>query len=81
MYSDKFTRGARSYFFDIKKTGKGEPYLVISESKKTSNGFEHHRLMVFEEDIHDFREAIWRSLDVFKHLKNTLKSEKKNPEV
>ena len=56
IYSDKITKGKRTYFFDIKKSEQGDLYLKVSESKKTSSGFEHYRLMVFEEDIQDFAE-------------------------
>ncbi len=42
IYSDKITKGTRTYFFDIKKSENGDLYLKISESKKTSDGFEHY---------------------------------------
>ncbi|HPW67716.1 MAG TPA: DUF3276 family protein [Salinivirgaceae bacterium] len=69
IYSDKLTKGRRTYFFDINKSEKGDFYLKVSESKKTENGFEHHRLIVFEEDIKDFSEAFERALTKFKELK------------
>lgn len=69
IYSDKLTKGRRTYFFDINKSEKGDFYLKVSESKKTENGFEHHRLIVFDEDIKDFSEAFERALTKFKELK------------
>lgn len=69
IYSDKITKGSRTYFFDIKKSENGDLYLKISESKKTGSGFEHHRLMVFDEDLKDFVEALKKSLTKFKELK------------
>jgi len=69
IYSDKITKGSRTYFFDIKKGESGDFYLKISESKKTSSGFDHHRLMVFDEDLKDFAEAFRKSLLAFKELK------------
>lgn len=69
IYSDKITKGSRTYFFDIKKSENDDLYLKISESKKTGNGFEHHRLMVFDEDLKDFVEALKKSLTKFKELK------------
>lgn len=69
IYSDKITKGSRTYFFDIKKSEKGDLYLKISESKKTQSGYEHHRLMVFDEDLKDFVEALKKSLTKFKELK------------
>lgn len=69
IYSDKITKGSRTYFFDIKKSENGNLYLKISESKKTGSGFEHHRLMVFDEDLKDFVETLKKSLTKFKELK------------
>jgi hypothetical protein len=70
IYSDKITKGSRTYFFDIKKSEKGDLYLKISESKKTESGYEHHRLMIFDEDFNDFVEALKKSLTKFKQLKD-----------
>ena len=69
IYSDKITKGSRTYFFDIKKSENGDFYLKISESKKILTGFEHHRLMVFDEDLKNFVEAFKKSLTKFKELK------------
>ena len=69
IYSNKITKGSRTYFFDIKKSEKGDLYLKISESKKTASGFEHHRLMIFDEDLNDFVETLKKSLTKFKELK------------
>ena len=68
IYSDKITMGRRTYFFDIKKSEKGELYLVISESKKTGDVFEHHHLFVFEENINGFSEIFQKTLEKFKDL-------------
>lgn len=69
IYTDKLTKDNRTYFFDIKKRENGDLYLKISESKKTGSHFEHHRLMVFDEDLKDFVEALKKSLIRFKELK------------
>jgi len=69
IYSDKIVIGSRTYFFDIKRSEKGDLYLRVTESRKTASGFEHHRLMVFDEDLRDFSEALKRSLTKFKELK------------
>jgi hypothetical protein len=65
IYSDRITKGSRTYFFDIKKSKNGNLYLKISENKRSENGFEHHRLMVFDEDLKDFVEALKKSLIKF----------------
>ena len=71
IYSDKITKGSRTYFFDIKISENCDLYLKISESKKTGNSFEHHRLMIFDEDLKDFVEALKKLLTKFKELKDT----------
>lgn len=70
IYSDKITKGSRTYFFDIKRSEKDDLYLIISESKKTQSGYEHHRLMVFDENFDDFVAALKKSLTKFKHLQS-----------
>ncbi len=57
--------GRRTYFFDVKGTKAGNPYLVITESTFVG---EHHnggedrrlrsRLMVFAESIEEFIQAL-----------------------
>ena len=81
IYSDKITKGTRTYFFDIKKSEKGDLYLKVSESKKTENGYEHHRLMVFDEDLKDFVEALKKSLTKFKELKEPKQTDGKTYSV
>jgi len=60
LFSEKITKGARTYFFDIKKTEGGDLYLSISESKRTDDGFDRHRILIFEEDFNDFKTAFNR---------------------
>jgi len=81
IYSDKITKGLRTYFFDIKKSEKGDLYLKISESKKTASGFEHHRLMIFDEDLKDFVETLKKSLTKFKELKEPKQTDGKTYSV
>ena len=81
IYSDKITKGSRTYFFDIKKSEKGDLYLKISESKKTASGFEHHRLMIFDEDLKDFVETLKKSLTKFKELKEPKQTDGKTYSV
>ena len=69
IYSDKIVKGSRTYFFDIKRSESGDLYLKVSESKKTASGFEHNRLMVFDEDLKGFVDALRKSLAKFKELK------------
>jgi hypothetical protein len=43
LYTQKLTRGKRSYFFDIKQTEQKDFYIKITESKPSNNGFEPSR--------------------------------------
>lgn len=69
LYSQKLSRGKRSYFFDIKQTEQKDFYIKITESKKTNNVFEHHRVMVFDEDIEDFMVSFTQCLANYHKLK------------
>ena len=69
IYSDKIIKGSRTYFFDIKKSENEDLYLKISESKKTQDGFDHFRIMVFEENLKDFATAFKKAIEKFKSLK------------
>jgi len=63
LFSEKVTAGKRTYFFDVKKSREGSKYLKISESRlKKSQEYEHLRLMIFEEHIPAFLEALNKAL-------------------
>jgi len=76
LYSKKLTHGSRTYFFDINRSEKNEIYFKISESNKHA-GFEHQRIMVFEEVMPEFAEAFWDCMTTFQKLKKgDIKAEK-----
>ena len=54
LFSEKVTAGSRTYFFDVKQSQEGTRYLVISESRAVGAEYEHHRVMMFEENIEAF---------------------------
>lgn len=58
LFTDKITKGNRTYFFDVKKSENGSLYLSVSESKRTDDGFEKHKILIFEEDIKDFKSSL-----------------------
>ena len=68
LFSEKITKGSRTYFFDIKKTDGGDLYLSISESKRANDGFDRHRILVFEEDFNDFKTAFNHSAKKLEQL-------------
>jgi hypothetical protein len=58
--SRQIKAGSRTYFFDIKETKEGKPYLVITESRFKGKGGQRERnsIMVFPEDASEFGEVI-----------------------
>ncbi len=54
LFSEKVSAGTRTYFFDVKHSKDNVPYLVISESRQVGDDHEHHRVMVFEENLKAF---------------------------
>lgn len=77
LHTNKITKRNRTYFFDIKKSEKGDLYLTISENKITDNTSEHHRVMIFEEDLKDFVDTFRSSLEKFKEFQQTETESKK----
>ncbi|MBA3066020.1 MAG: PUR family DNA/RNA-binding protein [Proteobacteria bacterium] len=63
LFTEKVAAGSRTYFFNIKETSKGDKYLVINESKKSGETFEHHRVMVFEEDFVAFNNGLKKAIE------------------
>jgi len=60
-YTDSRTvkAGSRTYFFDVKQTKEGKPYLVISESRFMGEGQDRERstIMIFPDHAPDFLNA------------------------
>lgn len=48
LFTDKVTKGNRTYLYAVKQSEKGDLYLTVTESKKTEKGFEKYRIFVFE---------------------------------
>jgi len=53
---DVVKAGAITYFFDVKETKAGKPYLLITESRFKGEGEDRERksIVVFQESVHDF---------------------------
>jgi len=58
LFSEEISAGSRTYFFDVKKSKEGTPYLVISESRKVGKNYLHSRVMIFEENVELFASAL-----------------------
>ena len=52
--------GAKTYFFDLKETREGEPYLTITESRFKGEEEERERstIIVFSEQAEEFAAAV-----------------------
>ena len=52
--------GGKTYFFDVKQTKEGKPYLVITESRFQGEGKHRARasIIVFAEHAQDFRRGL-----------------------
>ena len=58
--SETIKAGAITYFFDIKETKDGKPYLLITESRFKGEGKERERktIFVFPEQADEFAKAV-----------------------
>ncbi len=52
--------GSKTYFFDIKETKDGKPYLIITESRFKGDGNERERrtIIVFQENAKEFANTV-----------------------
>ncbi len=51
LFSQKVAAGSRTYFFDVKQTKDGMHYLVITESRRKDDSYEHEKVMISEENF------------------------------
>lgn len=58
IFNEEVPAGRRTYFFDVKINKDKQKYLKITESKRTDHGFEHRRIMIFEEHFDEFFEGL-----------------------
>lgn len=54
--SEMLKASSKTYFFDIKETREGKPYLIITESRLKGEGEKPERssVMIFQENIEEF---------------------------
>ncbi|MCL5428307.1 MAG: PUR family DNA/RNA-binding protein [Chloroflexi bacterium] len=54
--------GATTYFFDIRETKQGSPYLSVTESrgKGENQGFKRTTINVFPDQVEEFAKIIYR---------------------
>lgn len=63
LFSERISAGSRTYFFDVNVSSEGTKYLKISEVRN-AEGESHNRVMVFQENIENFMEALHKAVSV-----------------
>ncbi len=60
VLSERLNTLSRTYFFDVKESTKGKPYLVVTESykQKDAEGFTRNSLLLFDDDAPKFLELL-----------------------
>ena len=58
IFSKMIKAHSRTYFMDVKETSKGGKYLTICESRKVDGEWQRNRIMVFDNDIPNFFQAL-----------------------
>ncbi len=69
LYSKKIKAGDRTYFIDVKEAKNKSKYLTIAESKPAKEGekkFTRSSVMVFDNQIEKFRDALDEALKLVK---------------
>ena len=59
--SETLKAGSKTYFFDIKETKDGKPFLVITESRFKGEGEDRERsaIIVFQENAKEFSSTVY----------------------
>ncbi len=57
IFSERIAAGSRTYYFDVKISSDGTRYLTIDEVRDSQRSTKH-RVMVFQENIEKFMEAL-----------------------
>ena len=67
-FSTEQRKSKRSYSVIINKTSKGDSYLKLSEDRETLDGIAVHNIIVFEEHIKEFSDALKETLSTINEL-------------
>ncbi len=66
VHSEMLRAGKKTYFFDVKKTSKGDNYLTVAESYTDKEGKKViNRLLIFKDQFADFGNALLRLKEYF----------------
>jgi hypothetical protein len=68
LFSKPVKAGKRTYFFDVKATREGDPYLTITESKRKVDregkfSYDRHKIFLYREDFEKFLAGMHEALE------------------
>lgn len=69
LFSKSLKSGDRTYFIDVKEAKNKSKYLTIAESKPSKDGekkFTRSSVMIFDNQMEKFRDALEEALTVMK---------------
>jgi hypothetical protein len=58
IFKERASFGNKTYFFDVKESVKGTKFLVINESRKVGDKNEYSKIMLFENQLEAFTDAL-----------------------
>lgn len=77
LYAETVKGVFRTYFFDFKQSEKGNPYLRITESRKSKEEegkFEQQQIIILHKDLGEFAEALNHVIQHHKENSDTVTS-------
>lgn len=66
LFKEQVTASARTYFFDVERSGDGTKCLVISEVRQVNYGYECSRIMILEENLEAFAGGLAEAIKVMR---------------
>ena len=69
IFSKSLKAGGRTYFIDVREAKNKAKYLTISETKPSKDGdkkFTRSSIMVFNDQVEPFHEALLEAIDLVK---------------
>lgn len=70
----------RTYFFNVKENRNGDIFLNVVESKKHNEAdFERHQIVVFQEDLEEFLQALGKAVETMKPMSANAKYPPRRP--
>ena len=77
LHSEKVLLDGKSFFLDLKEAKNGTSYLVITQTKPVEDEkYERIRMIIFEEEIQKFNQALQNTLEHFTPSEKTKSSSK-----